>query len=269
MLGRCITIVALLVSASGIAAAQNVPLPRPKPLPLRALEYAPAALPSDAEVKDPPPPSACQLRLPERAVIRVLPPMNGPGGCGGADMVKLEAIILPDKSRVALSPPATLACSMAEAVADWVREDIAPAAIELGAPLRGLDNYASYDCRGRNNIPGAKLSEHGRGNALDIRAVMLVTRRVELTDVHVPRDFRVWMRKSACTRFMTVLGPGSDGYHENHVHVDLAQRSHGNRMCQWDIRMPAAVATSVPLPPAKPEEKPVGNDASVTPARSR
>ncbi len=33
------------------------------------------------------------------------PPINGPGGCGGPDMVKLEAVILPDKSRVVLSPP--------------------------------------------------------------------------------------------------------------------------------------------------------------------
>ena len=94
-------------------------------------------------------------------MIQPLPPINGPGECGGADMVRLEAVILPDKARVAISPPATLRCSMAEAVANWVREDVAPAALELGAPLRGIDNYASYDCRGRNNIPGAKLSEHG------------------------------------------------------------------------------------------------------------
>jgi hypothetical protein len=256
VLGRRVTIIALLVGASGLGAAQDIPLPRPKPPPLRALDYAPAALPADPEVKAPPLLSACQLRLPERAVIHALPPLNGPGGCGGADMVKLEAVILPDKSRVALTPPATLACSMAEAVADWVREDIAPAAFELGAPLRGLDNYASYDCRGRNNVPGAKLSEHGRGNALDIRAVLLVTRRVELTDAQVSREFRVAMRKSACTRFMTVLGPGSDGYHENHVHVDLAQRSHGHRMCQWDIRTAGAAATSVPLPRERPKPEP-------------
>ena len=82
-----------------------------------------------------------------------------------------------------------------------------------------------------------------------------------MTDLQVSRDFRDRMRKSACARFSTVLGPGSDGYHENHVHVDLAQRSHGHRMCQWDIRQPAAVATSVPLPPVRPKPDGEAGDA--------
>jgi hypothetical protein len=53
-----------------------------------------------------------------------------------------------------------------------------------------------------------------------------------------------------------VLGPGSDGYHEDHVHVDLAERRGGYRMCQWDVREPgeelAASATNVPLPRPRP-----------------
>jgi hypothetical protein len=251
------------------ATAQDVPLPRPRPPPLGVLHPAPGALPADPDAKVPP--SACQLRLPERAAIQTLPPIIGPGECGGADMVRLEAIILPDKSRVVLSPPATFACSMAEAVVNWIREDVAPAALELGDRLRGIDNYASYDCRRRNNVPGAKLSEHGRGNALDVRAITLANRRVDLTDVQVSSEFRDRMRKSACARFSTVLGPGSDGFHEHHVHVDLAQRSHGRRMCQWDIRMPATVGTSVPLPPErpKPDAKPSAEDAVAPSGRSR
>jgi hypothetical protein len=58
---------------------------------------------------------------------------------------------------------------------------------------------------------------------------------------------------------MTVLGPGSDGYHEEHVHVDLAERRGGYRICEWDVRepgdAPAAVVAgtvSVPLPRARP-----------------
>jgi len=65
------------------------------------------------------------------------------------------------------------------------------------------------------------------------------------------------VRKSVCAHFTTVLGPGSDGYHENHIHVDLAERRGGYRMCQWDVRdpKPAAgeVATTIPLPPARPK----------------
>jgi hypothetical protein len=58
---------------------------------------------------------------------------------------------------------------------------------------------------------------------------------------------------------MTVLGPGSDGFHENHVHVDLAERRGNYRICEWDVREPgetaaAFVAGVVPLPRARPLE---------------
>jgi hypothetical protein len=69
----------------------------------------------------------------------------------------------------------------------------------------------------------------------------------------VPRDFREHMRQSACARFKTVLGPGSDGYHEDHIHLDLAERHNDYRMCQWDIREPGQVA-DIPLPRPRPFE---------------
>ena len=43
------------------------------------------------------------------------------------------------------------------------------------------------------------------------------------------------MKQSACTNFTTVLGPGSDSYHENHIHVDLLERPGSYRLCQWDV----------------------------------
>ena len=142
----------------------------------------------------------------------------------------------------------------------WVREEAAPRALDLGSPLRIIANLASFDCRGRNRIVGAKLSEHGKGNALDIRALKLADGKVvELTDPQVSRDFRDGLRQSVCARFMTVLGPGSDGYHEDHVHVDLAERRNNYRLCEWDVREPgtvtaAAAADAVPLPRARPPE---------------
>ena len=88
-------------------------------------------------------------------------------------MVRLDAVTLRDRTRVALSPPAMLRCTMAEALAHFVRDDVAPAAADLGAPLAAIVNYNSYDCRGRNRVAGAKISEHGKGNAIDIRAIRL------------------------------------------------------------------------------------------------
>jgi len=113
----------------------------------------------------------------------------GAGECGAVDAVVLDSITLADKTKVAVSPPATLRCSMAEAVAVWLREDVAPAALKLGAPLRGLDNFDSYECRTRNRVPGATLSEHGRANAIDVRAFKLANgKAIGLTDVNVAKD---------------------------------------------------------------------------------
>jgi hypothetical protein len=239
----------LAVAASGVAAAQTVPLPRARPGPA-ANTVAPA---QEA-------PSACRLRLTaELAIAPSIPALDGPGECAVRDVVRLEAILLPDGSRVSVTPPATLRCSMAEEIVRWVREDVTVAVQSFGAPLRSIDDYASYHCRGRNNIVGAPLSEHGRANALDIRSLRLANGKVlGLTDPHVARDFRESMRKSACGRFSTVLGPGSDGYHEDHVHVDLRERPRGRfPMCQWEVRDPeqpvAEAAARVPLPPPRPK----------------
>ena len=154
-------------------------------------------------------------------------------------MVRLETIVMRDKTHVIVKPAATLRCNMAESLVLWIRNDIAPAVAMLGAPLSEIANYDSFDCRSRNRIVGARLSEHGKANAIDIRAFKLKNGTViEPTNPIVSKVFRETMRKSACARFMTVLGPGSDGYHESHVHVDLAERARGYRICQWDVREP-------------------------------
>ena len=131
----------------------------------------------------------------------------------------------------------------------WLREDILPASASLGTQMRVLEDYDSYECRGQNRVRGATLSEHGRANALDLRGFKLANgKMVELTDVNVAKEWRESLRASACVRFHTVLGPGSDGNHETHIHVDLAERRSGYKICQWDVREPVKVAEK-----AKPE----------------
>jgi hypothetical protein len=237
-------LIILLAAVSG-ATAQVVPLPRPRPAPAQSLQDTPT----------------CRLlATTDLAIATPLQTLEGPGECAVSDAVRLEAVVMPDGSRVSLAPPATLRCSMAEAIVRWVREDVAMAVLALGAPLRSIDNYASYHCRGRNNIVGAQLSEHGRANALDVRSVGLGDgRRIGLTDPYVAKDFRERMRKDACERFSTVLGPGSDGYHEDHVHVDLQERPRGRfAMCQWQVLDPVEPTETgeiakVPLPPPRPK----------------
>jgi hypothetical protein len=218
----------------GLATAHAIPLPRPRPVQA-------AIAPDAAPPQEPVAPSACRLRLTaDLAIAASLPSPVGAGECGVEDLVRLEAIVLADKSQVAVSPPATMRCTFAEAIVQWVREDVVPAVRSLDTALKSIDNYASYDCRGRNRVVGAKLSEHGKANALDIRSLRLGNGTlVRLTDPHVAKDFREGLKKATCARFSTVLGPGSDGYHEDHVHVDLAVRRAGyGSMCRWEVREP-------------------------------
>jgi len=227
--------------------------------------------------------TACQKRLtPDRAVFKAIGEVDGPGACGGPDVVQLERIVLADRNEIAVEPPATLRCEMAEALTYFVRQDLAPLASRMGAALAAIENYDSYDCRGRNRVSGAKLSEHGRANALDIRSLRLKDGRVvrPASDA-APPEFRLAMKAAVCTRFATVLGPGSDGYHEDHIHVDLAERSGGRRMCQWDLHdgaHPDAVAAHagaegipypVPLPRSRPFVDAGASRAIQSPAESR
>jgi len=225
--------------------------------------------------------TACQMRLtPDRAVFKPLGEIAGPSGCGGPDVVHLERIVLADRSEIAIEPPATLRCELAEAMVYFVRQDLAPAAARIGAALSAIENYDSYDCRGRNRVAEAQLSQHGLANALDIRSVRLKDGRVvRPADAAAPMEFRLAMKTAVCNRFTTVLGPGSDGYHEDHIHVDLAERDGGHRVCQWDLHdgghsyavqsvaapsraSVAALPFPVPLPRSRPFD--AGGDARAT-----
>ena len=204
-----------------------------------------AVLPPEKMQAAPVTPSDCDVQLAKVATVRLLGKLVAPGKCGAPDAVELESVILPDMSRVTVAPPATLRCEMATTVARWVREDVAPAAAKLGSPLRGLENLDSYECRTRDRVPGAPLSEHGRANALDVRSFKLADGRVlVLADPTLPVAFRDAVRLGACARFMTVLGPGSDGYHSEHVHIDLAPRRNNYKVCEWNVETPMAQTVS-------------------------
>jgi hypothetical protein len=171
-------------------------------------------------------------------------------------LVRLEAVVLPDKRRVSVKPAAILRCAMASAIADWIRTDMAPLATSLGSVISDLDNFDSFECRGRNRVVGARLSEHGRANALDVRAIKLANgRSISLTDRTVSRELRETVLHSVCARFSTVLGPGSDWYHEDHIHLDLMERRNDYRICQWNVWDPLPQLAPL-LPAERPEEAP-------------
>jgi hypothetical protein len=117
----------------------------------------------------------------------------------------------------------------------------------LGSSARTIITGASYECRERDRVPGAKLSEHGRANALDLRGVTLANgMAADLTGKTVSKEFREHIRQSACKTFTTVLGPGSDEFHKTHIHLDLIERKGGYRICQWDVQTVPEVGSTVP-----------------------
>jgi hypothetical protein len=278
-------VMSTLICTAPVRLAAAVPLPKPRPAgaPAAKLEAPGPAQDGlkdtakgaakdagkDAAEVSAPPPSACRQALTEAiAIAPSIADIHGAGGCGGEDLVRLEAVVLPDGRQVAVKPAAVLRCKMASAVADWVRADIAPLAKSLGSAVADLDNFDSFECRSRNRIVGAGLSEHGRANALDVRSLKLANgRTISLTDRDVPRDLRETVLHSVCARFATVLGPGSDGYHEDHVHLDLMERRNDYRICQWSV-WDALPAIAPLLPAPRPAEAPPREDAAATQAGS-
>jgi hypothetical protein len=235
-------------TAAGTAPAtvENVPLPRPRP-PVwpEPHTFAEAAGPGFDSASVTGALSDCDQRLAAIAAIELLPRLIGPGECGGRDMIRLNAVLLPDHKRVEIRPTAVLRCAMAESFVAWVRDEASDHVAALGEALRSVDTLGSYDCRGRNSVADAKLSEHGKGNAIDVRALVTAGgRHIDLTDETVAKSVRDNLRVSACHRFTTVLGPGADASHSNHIHLDILERHRGARICQWDVREP-------PPPPAK------------------
>ncbi|BCJ91431.1 hypothetical protein IZ6_21660 [Terrihabitans soli] len=156
-----------------------------------------------------------------------LPAIDQKFGCGLQYPFKVSGL---GNGDVTVQPGARIGCPMHVALNKWIREVVQPAAMaSYGQPVTGIKNIASYGCRTRNNKRGAPLSEHSFGNALDIKAFYLADGREIDVRSHwsrgssQDRNFLRAAHGGACGTFKTVLGPGSDGYHEDHFHLDLAR----------------------------------------------
>jgi hypothetical protein len=144
-------------------------------------------------------------------------------GCGVADPVRVTSV-----DGVALNQSAVINCDTARALKTWIRKGLKPA---FGRKeVVGLRVAASYACRPRNNVKGAKISEHGRGNAIDITAIILADGRSIVVADDWRRSAGKPMKKAyraACGTFGTTLGPESDRHHRDHLHFDIANQRGG------------------------------------------
>lgn len=138
----------------------------------------------------------------------------------------------------AVTPAATLACPLVSTLDRYVSESVQPAAMRwFGEPVVEIKQISAYSCRGMNGNPNAHISEHAFGNALDIAAFVLADgRKVTVKDgwhgVPEEQGFLHDVQGAACTMFTTVLAPGSNAYHSDHMHVDLMRRSSRQTICE-------------------------------------
>ena len=135
----------------------------------------------------------------------------------------------------AVQPAATLACPIVSALDTWFAGGVQPAAMKwLGAPVAEIRQISAYSCRGMNGQRGAQISEHAFGNALDIASFTLADgRKITVKDgwrgAPEEQGFLRDVHAAACQHFSTVLAPGSNAFHYDHIHVDLARRASGGR----------------------------------------
>jgi hypothetical protein len=242
MLFRSLLMLALLVLAPAVS-AQSVPLPMAKPSiageeetavdedETTAADDEETAADNVDEASD-----ACRRALEAAGVVaEPAAAFAGDDQCILEDPVVLEAVGA-HTGNVGLPGRPTLECRFAAVFGDWLREVVNPVAASLlGSHVDAVITGPGHQCRRRAG--GGTLSEHALGNAIDITAVRLIdgrSIRIEnLVDAEGPeREFLRAISASACGYFTTVLGPGSDDAHADHLHVDMAERSSAEyRIC--------------------------------------
>lgn len=156
-------------------------------------------------------------------------------GCG-IDSPIVVHDILPN---IPLSEETPMRCETALSLARWMAETVTPA-LHVAFPERhitAVKNAAAYSCRNRNSAETGKISEHARGNAIDITGFELDDRETiamspRQEDSTMTGAFQRTATAGACLHFSTVLSPGSDATHQDHLHLDVLERRGGYRYCR-------------------------------------
>nr|WP_246665309.1 extensin family protein [Rhizobium tropici] len=167
------------------------------------------------------------------AIFKEIPRIDDGNGCGIDKPISL-ASPLPG---IEFKPQGTMRCEAALALAQWMKDSVIPSAAALdNGKIATINQASTYICRLRNNASTGKISEHARGNAIDVasftfengKTIAIEPRREDPT---LTGAFQRAASASACLYFTTVLDPESDAAHETHFHLDVIERSGGFRYC--------------------------------------
>ena len=245
-------------SAPPSDSVSRAPLPPPQaaaPMPLGP----PGVTPAEDEDFDEPPARAPSYNMPRNSTAPMTQPDASPrlGPARGNSVAAFGP--------VAVKPAATLACPIVSVLDRWFADAVQPAAMRwFGARVVEIKQISAYSCRGMNGNSRAHISEHAFGNALDIAAFTLADgRRISVKDgwrgLPEEQGFLRDVQGAACRQFNTVLAPGSNVYHYDHIHVDLMRRASGRVICQ-----PAAVSGEEIAARAAPRSTFASHDAGIT-----
>ncbi|UVF17726.1 extensin family protein [Microvirga terrae] len=251
MMGRLASVIGLTVLASA-AAAQDLAPPLPPPRPAQSAEPLPPPRPAGPAAAEPEQRAekvprnetplqkadldgvsddGCVQRLTQLGLRFEKRPPVKENTCAIDDPVLVSAL----PGGITVVPASLMNCPVAESISRWMSEVVAPEAERRfqSAPTKLLIG-TSYQCRDQRN--GQKLSEHAFGNGLDVmgfefakRPALTIGSQMEGSS---EATFQENVRKAACPIFNTVLGPGSDADHGDHLHLDLRQRKGDYRICQ-------------------------------------
>jgi extensin-like protein len=192
----------------------------PPPVEIPPSLYSPRPMTAPPDARE-----ATPMVPPSPAPVPPLGPPQGPGVTASA-------------GPVAVKPAATLACPIVSVLDKWIAGAVQPAALKwFHVPVVEIKQISAYSCRGMNGNPNAHISEHAFGNALDIA-------EFDLADGHKVSVQYGWhgspeeqgflhdVQAAACQEFTTVLAPGANVYHYNHIHVDLMRRRGRPYICE-------------------------------------
>ena len=186
-----------------------------------------AGMPSDE--------SDCRKQLRKIGVTyRDLPPIQKGDSCSVPYPVEVSG--LPGGAK--LKPAATLNCQMALTFATWVKKELQPAArARYWSGVDTITQASSYSCRRMVGAGTNKMSEHSKGNAIDIAKIELNNGKDILVRKKGFFAFREkgllnTVRADGCDYFSTVLGPGYNKEHADHFHFDLMHRKNGYTACR-------------------------------------
>ncbi|MET0528445.1 MAG: extensin family protein [Microvirga sp.] len=248
MLGKAVaSVIPVMIAQAALAQAMPpLPPPRPAEAPLPIAPPAPQPGPPAIPVTDAPSTTSeadtclAGLKAAGFEVELAEPPQVSNELCRIETPVRLKAVPVPARTETAvrLTDQPILACRFAGPLGRWIGDLVAPLVAGIkGAELKAVRTGPGFECRNRNGAAVGKLSAHAQGLAIDIAGFELVngsTLRIKPEAGAAPDPALAALRTAGCGWFTTILGPGSDEAHHDHLHVDIQQHGSSDRyrICQ-------------------------------------